>query len=523
MPIKYDEYVKRPNEEVEYTPEQIEELYKCSQDVNHFIKYIKIVNPDKGEIFFEPYDYQLDLLKKFQDHRFNVALCSRQSGKTTIVAAYVLWYACFHQDKVVGIVSNKETSAKMILSRFKRMYEQLPVWLKPGVTEYQKTGVQYDNGTRIVISATSADAFRGETINCLVCDEFAFVPNNQAEEFWASNYPTISASTKSKIIIISTPNGLFNIYHRIFSEAIANENTFVATKVTWQQVPGRDEAWAEEQIKNLGQRKFNQEFAVEFIGSVNTVIDENTLSIILSQYKPPVEWSLNNRLRVWEKPQEGAIYALGCDPAKGTGEHWATIQVLRIDSIVPIKMKQVAVFQDNKTDVYDYADIINRLSRYYNDAFILCENNGEGNAVVQRLWWEYENENLVNSGSKMNSLGIRSTGNRSAHGGVKGTKTKAVLLMKKIIEDGSLEINDEPTLKELGSFIEENDKFFGKDTPDDLVSALYWGCFIFEMKVLDESYKFTQKEGDDVWGILADIEDMVNEDWEWLNDASLVD
>lgn len=517
MPIKYDQHVKRPNEEVEYSTEQIEELVKCSKDVNHFIKYIKIINPDRGEIFFEPYDYQLDLLKKFQKYRFNVALASRQCGKSTIVAAYVLWYACFHENKVIGIVSNKESAAKMILSRIKRMYEQLPNWLKPGVTEYQKTGVQYDNGTKIIISATSPDAFRGETLNCLVCDEFAFVPGNQAEEFWASNYPTISASKESKIIIISTPNGLFNLFHRIYTESEAKENTFISTKVTWEQVPGRDKEWAEEQIKNLGQRQFNQEFAVEFIGSVNTLIDENVLRTILTQHTDPIEISMNNRLKIWEKPQDNAIYVIGADPSKGTGEHWATAQVLRIDKIVPIKLKQVAVFRDNKTDVYDFADMLNRLSRFYNNAFIMCENNGEGSAVVQRIWWEHENENLINSGSKAKNIGIRSTG------GEKGTKTKAVLMMKKIIEDGSIEINDENTLKELGSFIEENGKFVGKDTPDDLVSALFWACYIFEMDILDEDYSFDQKEGDDIWGILSDIDDMVDEDWSWLEDAKLID
>ena len=211
MPVKYDsQFVKRPKEEWEYTPDQISELYECSQDVNYFIKYVKIVNPDKGEIFFDPYEYQLELLRKFQDHRFNVALCSRQSGKTTIVSAYILWYAMFHDNKNIGIVSNKESSAKMILHRIKKTYEALPPWLKPGVTEYSKTFISFDNGTRLVISATSADAFRGESMNLLVCDEFAFVPGSQAEDFWAANYPTISASKEAKVIIISTPNGLFN-------------------------------------------------------------------------------------------------------------------------------------------------------------------------------------------------------------------------------------------------------------------------------------------------------------------------
>ncbi|GAG24113.1 unnamed protein product, partial [marine sediment metagenome] len=188
-----------------------------------------IVNPDHGEMFFEPYDYQVELLKKFKEERFNVALCSRQSGKTTVVGVYALWYAMFNRDKVIGIVSNKESSSKMILARIKRMWESLPSWLKPGVTKYAETFVSFDNGTRIIISATSPDAFRGESINILICDEFAFVPSRQAEDFWSANYPTISASKKAKIIVISTPNGMFNIFHRIYSQAENKLNTFVPT------------------------------------------------------------------------------------------------------------------------------------------------------------------------------------------------------------------------------------------------------------------------------------------------------
>lgn len=515
MPIKYDErFVKRPMAEYDYTEEEILELQKCSESCVHFINYVKIVNPDEGEIFFKPYDYQLELLQKFQDHRFNVGLCSRQSGKTTIVGAYVIWYAMFNRDKVIGIVSNKEKTAKMILDRIKRTYEQIPSWLKPGVTEYAKTYIAFENGTKIVISATSADAFRGESINLLVCDEFAFVPGNQAEDFWSANYPTISASKKSKIIIISTPNGLFNIFHRIYLEAKLKKNSFIPTKVSWERVPGRDEEWAAEQLQNLGKRQFAQEFAVDFIGSTNTVIEASILEAIMNGSENPIMSDLDGRLRIWEKPESGAVYVIGCDPAKGLGEHHSTAQVLKLISIKPVKMRQVAVFQDNMTDVYDYADILVRLAMYYNKGYLLCENNGDGSVVVNRIWWEHEYDNLVNSGSKVKNLGIRSTG------GVKtGTKPKAVLLMKKLIEDGSLRLFDERTLKELGSYIEEEGKFFGKETPDDLVSGLFWGCYFLEMNIIDENYQFMKDESaDDIWGILSDFEDIV-EDWSWLTDS----
>jgi hypothetical protein len=253
----------------------------------------------------------------------------------------------------------------------------------------------------------------------------------------------------------------------------------------------------------------------DFLGSTNTVIDPTVLRFLLSLNVDPIKIDMNNRLRVFEEPENGALYVAGVDCAKGTGENNSTIQMLKIESLNPIKMKQVCVFEDNKTNVYDFANIINRLTYYYNKAYIMVENNGEGSAVVQRLWWDYENENLVNSGSKEQNLGIRST---------RTTKPKAVLLMKKLIEDGSLEIIDVPTIEELGSFIEENDKFFGKDKPDDLVCALFWGCFIIEMNILDESYSFKkEKEDVDAWGVLSNIDPNFEEDWSWLYDKNFTD
>lgn len=516
MPIKYDDiYIKRPQEELEYTPEQINELIKCKDDILYFVrKYVKIVTLDEGIIPFEPRDYQLECIESLQENRFTIGLWSRQSGKTTVVAAYALHYAIFNENKNIGIVSNKESSAKRILDLMKKMYEELPIWLKPGVYEYAKTQITYENGTRLIISATTSDAFRGWPMNLVICDEFAFVPGNQAEEFWSANYPTISSSEKSKIVIISTPCGLFNIFHRIWTEAQAGKNSFFPIKVTWERVPGRDKKWAEEQIANLGPQGFNQEFGCQFLGSANTVISPECLRVLLSSWTQPKFYDLEDKLRVWEKPKDGAMYLMGCDPSKGTGEHFSTIQIFRVDSVNPIDMEQIAVFEDNLTEVFKFTAIINRLSIYYNNAYIMCENNGEGNAVITQLWWTLENENLVNSGQKESNLGIRSN---------QTTKQKSIIMMKKIIEDGSVKLNDRKTVEQLGSYIEEKGKFFGKDKPDDLVDALHWATYIFNMNILDEGWNFkSDPDKSDTWGILSDIEQDI-EDWTWLNNSNIFD
>jgi len=518
MSIKYDDFVKRPFEESEYDPEQVNELYACMDDFWSFQKHVQIIHPDRGEIPFQPYDFQKEIIKTVLDTRFTIVLCARQAGKTVSVSVYALWYAVFNSDKEIGIVSNKQSSAIYILSIIKRMYESLPAWIKPGVKEYSKLFVQFDNGTKISVSATSADAFRGRPLNLLICDEFAFVRKGIAEDFWSANYPTISTSVESKIIVISTPNGMFNLFHRLYSGAEREENTFKHLKFNWTAVPGRDKEWAAEQLANLGPTKFAQEQDVEFLGSISTVIDTAVLEQLFLFTLDPETLDLGNKFRVYEKVEQGSRYVIGVDTAKGTGEHFSTIQVLKIMAIKPIMLKQVAVYESNEIDVYKFSDTVNRVAIYYNQAYIMAENNAEGAAVVSRLWWDHENEGLVNSGGKTKDLGIRAS---------RASKPRAVLLMKKLIEDGSLSIVDSSTVNQLASFIEKNNKFFGKDMPDDLVTGLYWAVYLFTMRdVLEESMELkgddNLKGDDEGWGILSDLDEMID-DWSWLDDVSIAE
>ena len=277
MPILYDDrFIKQPNLEEEYTVDQIQTLARCATDINYFLQFVQIVTLDKGRQRFDPYQYQKDLINMFNNNRWNIALLSRQSGKSTTVGAWALQYAIFNRDKFIGIVSNKEKAAKDILRRIKLMYTELPFWMKPGVVEWNKTAIEFDNGTRIEVSATSESAFRGRSINVLIMDEFAFVPPGQAEEFWAANYPALSASVESKLIIISTPNGMFNLFHQLYTAAEKKINAFSHYFADWTVVPGRDAKWAEIQRKNLGETRFAQEFACIAGDSLLTLKDNDT-------------------------------------------------------------------------------------------------------------------------------------------------------------------------------------------------------------------------------------------------------
>lgn len=497
----FGEGIKHVGQEISYTPEQIQELMLCQADIFHFLKYVKIIHPDRGRVTFIPWDYQTELFQLINENRFVIALIARQQGKSIMVAAYLLWYSIFHDDKTVGVVSNNEEGAIDILDRIKVMYEELPDWLKPGQAEYNKKTIMFENGTKIRARATSKDSFRGRTLNICFADEFAFVdPQWKADEFFTSNWPTISASKESKFIIVSTPKGIGNIFHRIYAEAENNLNTFKHYYADWSAHPDRDEEWAKEQRANLGSRRFNQEFGCSFLGSESTLLDESKLKELLAQEKEdPIQLlGKNDRLRIYEHAIPGAQYVLGVDVAKGTGEHYSTIQVFRIDSVKPVRMDQVAVFEDNFTDVYEFAGIIDRVANTYNGAYIMCENNAEGSAIVNQLWWEYENENLVCEGTKITKLGVRAT-----------TKTKPIanLLMKKLIEDNSIIIRDYNTIQQFLTFLDMgNNRFGGNGNDDDLISAFYWACYFFTFDLLDESMSFRmerQDDEEDTWGVFG--------------------
>lgn len=507
----YSDVVKSPNEEYEYTKHEIVELQKCSTNLIYFLKYVKIITRT-GKAIFKPYQFQIDLLNLFNNNRHIICKVARQSGKTIFTCAYLLHYVSFNKDKFIGIVSHKEASAKKILRDIKKMYEELPKWLKPGIIEWNKTSIEFDNGCRIEVSSTNPNAFTGNTINILFVDEAAKIPQNIGSDFYASIFPTLSSIPDSKIIMISTPKGMFNLFHELFTGAEKGRNSFVSYSADWRCVPWKDDTWAKQERKNVGSdQRWAQEYEVTFLGSSSTVITPDILGFLFEESKNPLFYDLEDRLRVYEKPIEYAKYIMGVDTGKGTGNDASTIQVLRVDSTNPIKCEQVATFEHDKTDVYQFSEIVNRLSYYYNGAIMIVENNAEAAPVVNNLWYTYENMNLFCKGT---DLGIRAT---------KGTKTKSVLLMKKLIEEGSLKLNDANTIKELGSFIEERGKFFGKDLHDDLVSGLYWACYAFEEKDLfDESPQLINNSEADAWGILADIENNPD-DGSWLYEEDKIE
>ena len=232
--------LKKANTPIEFTQENIEEFMKCKEDPVYFSKnYIKIVSLDEGLVNFKPYKFQEKLIRNFHNHRFNICKMPRQTGKSTTVVSYLLHYAVFNDNINIAILANKSSTAKDLLGRLQLAYENLPRWMQQGILSWNKQSLELENGSKIVASSTSASAVRGGSYNIIFLDEFAFIPNNIADQFFASVYPTISSGKSTKVIIVSTPHGM-NHFYRMWHDAERKRNEYVPVEVHWSEVPGRD-------------------------------------------------------------------------------------------------------------------------------------------------------------------------------------------------------------------------------------------------------------------------------------------
>jgi hypothetical protein len=463
--------LKRANVAQEFTTDQVSEFIKCSQDPIYFIKkYIKIVSLDEGLIPFDMYHFQEDMVTKFNQHRFNICKLPRQSGKSTIVTSYLLWYALFNDNVNIAILANKAATAREMLGRLQLSYENLPKWLQQGIISWNKGSVELENGSKILAASTSASAVRGMSFNIIFLDEFAFVPSNIAEEFFSSVYPTISSGKNTKVIIISTPHGM-NMFYKLWHDAERNKNEYINTEVHWSEVPGRDAAWKEQTIKNTSEQQFRVEFECEFLGSVDTLISASKLRLLV--YEDPIK--RNGKLDVYEDPVDGNQYVITVDVSRGTNNDYSAFTVIDTTTI-PYKL--VAKYKDNEIKPILFPNIIHQIAKAYNKANILIEINDIGAQVADILQYELEYENLLMCAMRGRAGQIVGTGfsGKKASLGVRMTQAVKKIgcsNLKALIEEDKLIIKDYDIISELTTFIQKQNTFMAEEgCNDDLAMSL---------------------------------------------------
>jgi len=490
--------IKRANEQIDFTADQILELRKCSRDPVYFIeKYVKVQHPKKGAIPLKLYDYQKKCIKAFQENRWNILLASRQTGKTTIIAMFLLWFASFQFDKQVLVASNKNGNAMEVMARIKFAYEEMPHWLKPGVNYYTKHSMEFDNGSKIWSEATTENTGRGKALSLILVDELAYVPSRMQEAMWMSLAPTLS--TGGACIVSSTPNGDQELFSQLWREAKLDVNGFFPTEVQWDEYPHEDkEAFKEMMIKKLGETLWRQEYCNEFLSSEALLINTRVLQFL----KGVAPSYMDKGIKVWKEPEPNKTYIIGMDISEGLGKDFSTIQVIELDT-----MSQVMEYRSNtvnETQLYNCLKYI--LTK------ILSATDKAGNKPT--VYWSFENNSIgatisvlyYNDDTFPPEPEVVSPDGKLGMNTSAKTKAIACKVLKKLMEKkiGALAINSEQFIMEMKNYVQHGAAYAAKKgATDDLVSAMLIVVRVieylsaYEADVFDKIYDTEQEFHDE--------------------------
>ena len=477
--------LKKANTRTEFSAKQVQEFIKCKKDPIYFAKnYIKIVSLDEGLVHFKMWDFQEELIKNFHENRFNICKMPRQTGKSTTCVAYLLHYIVFNDSVNVGILANKAATARELLGRLQTAYENLPKWMQQGILSWNKGSMELENGSKILAASTSASAVRGMSFNIIFLDEFAFVPNHIAEAFFSSVYPTITSGKTTKVIMVSTPCGM-NHFYRYWHDAQRGKNEYTATEVHWSEVPGRDEAWKEQTIKNTSEQQFKVEFECEFLGSVDTLISVTKLRNLV--FEDPIVNNYKGML-VYEHPIKGNDYIITVDTARGIDHDSSAFIVF---DITTYPYKTVARYKNSEIKPMLFPNIIHDTARAYNEAYVLVEINDIGEQVASIMQYDLEYENML-------MCAMRGRNGQQVGSGFSGSKTQMGVRMtqavkklgcsnlKTLMEDDKIVTNDYDIIAELTTFVQKKQSWEAEDgCHDDLAMCLV----IFAWLVAQDYFK----------------------------------
>ena len=472
--------VKPAHSKVDYTPDELREFQQCcdlSSGALYFMtNFMKIQHPTRGGIKFIPFDYQLELIKNYNDYRYSINMLGRQMGKTTVAAGYLLWYAMFQPDSTILVAAHKAAGASEIMQRIRYAYENVPDHIRAGVSEYNKGSITFDNGSRILSSTTTETTGRGMSLTLVYCDEFAFVRNTIAKEFWTSLSPTLA--TGGKAIVTSTPNndddqfamiwaGANNTFDEYGNDSHLGVNGFKPYLAVWDQHPDRDEAWAAQERASIGEERFRREHQCEFVIYDETLIAP--LKLVNMRGQDPIRQM--GQVRWYKHPHPNCTYVVSLDPSTGTGGDSAGIQVVELPTLT-----QVAEWQHNKTPVEGQMRTMMDILQYLKEL------------QVAQIYWSVES----NAVGEAALVVIRDTGEENFPGemlhepkkvsGKKGrrgfytshkSKVESCLSLKRLVEHDKITLQSKPLMSELKNFVAKGNSFAAKvGEHDDLVMSL---------------------------------------------------
>jgi len=457
--------------------EIIKEIVKSGKDPAYFINnYAKISHPMRGLIPFRTYDFQDDLLRDFNDYRFNVILKARQLGISTVTAAYVAWMMMFHRDKNILVIATKFSTAGNLVKKVKHLIRNLPEWMMvSNISVDNRTSFELSNGSQIKASSTSGDAGRSEALSLLVIDEAAHVEG--LEELWTGLYPTLS--TGGRCIALSTPNGVGNWFHQTFIDADIAANDFHPTTLPWEVHPDRDQEWFEKETKNMSRRQIAQELECNFNMSGETVLHPSDLEKIEKGdiCEPVYKTGFDRNLWIWETYNPEHTYLLVADVARGDGKDYSAFHVIDLNTLT-----QVAEYQ-GRPNLDTYASLLQDTAREYGNCMLVVENNNIGFAILEKLI-EANYPNIyfsVKSTHEYIEPHLAEYASNSVPGFTTTMKTRPLIIAKleEFIRNQLITLHSSRILNEMKTFIWNNGKPEAmRSYHDDLVMSMAIGCWV---------------------------------------------
>jgi len=361
------------------------EYAKCAQDPTYFLgKYGIIQHPVRGKVNFNLYDFQEKSLKSFMEHDYNIVLKARQLGLSTLTAGYALWMMTFQQDKNILVIATKQETAKNLVTKVRVMHANLPGWLKQPCVEDNKLSLRYKNGSQIKAVASSEESGRSEALSLLIIDEAAFI--DKIDTIWGASQQTLA--TGGRALIISTPNGVGNFFHKTWVDAESGASDFNFIKLHWSVHPDREQEWRDEQDKLLGPSLAAQECDCDFITSGRGVIDGLLLERMKeSSVREPMEKrGIDSNYWIWQPPNYTKNYVVSADVSRGDGTDYSAFHIIDVESL-----EQVAEYK-GKISTQDFGNMLVNVATEYNNALLVVENNNIGWAAIQQVIdREYEN------------------------------------------------------------------------------------------------------------------------------------
>ena len=468
------------------------EFTKCAQDPVHFMKkYCYIQHPQKGKIKFNLFPFQESSLMEFRDNDYNVILKSRQLGISTLTAGYSLWTMLFQNDKNILVIATKQEVAKNLVTKVRVMHDNLPTWLKGTCVEDNKLSLRFKNGSQIKAVSSAGDAGRSEALSLLVMDEAAFIDN--IDDIWASSQQTLA--TGGGAIVLSTPNGTGNFFHKTWVGAEAGTNGFNPIKLHWTLHPDREQEWRDKQDQLLGEKMAAQECDCDFITSGHTVVDGTTIQWYeQNQVCSPIsKEGFDGNYWKWEQVDYNKDYVVVADVTRGDSTDYSTFHVIEIETIT-----QVAEYKGH-LPTKDFGNMLVNVATEWNDAMLVVENANVGWAAIQpaidrnykNLFYSTADLSIVDTKSRLKKRYDLRPDDKMVPGFTTTSKTRPLIISKleTYFREKACVIKSKRLVDELMVFIWKGNKAQAQvGYNDDLVMA-----FAIAMWVRDTALMLRQK------------------------------